>query len=172
MKIEFLPISHTREEIQMGHCLWFSKAPTKAVISATANSHGFTTLNAIARSYGWDYDLIEAASNVCNEANEVAILSQLDPMLVMVPKTKADKSVMPLFDDLFKALNSLEIKTLHLTHFGFIQSKNTLNEIYAILTMLLNPTLNSTVGCVYLDIDSRIFADVVSRYESLVGDYI
>jgi len=168
MKIEFLPITHTKEEIEMGHCLRFNKSPKKMVISATANWNGFTPLNAVARSYGWDYDLIEAAAKACNESGEVAVITQLNPFLLLVPKTNNDKNLKSLFVDLIEAVNSLGVEELHLTHFGFVQSKLAINEINEILTMLENSDLETSLNKIYFDIDSRVQADVISYYKNIL----
>ena len=42
-------IEHSQTEYQMSHKLWFAPAPGVDAISATANTDGFTVLNAVAR---------------------------------------------------------------------------------------------------------------------------
>ena len=54
-------IEHSQTEYQMSHKLWFAPAPGVDAISATANTDGFTVLNAIARFYGWNYNDINRA---------------------------------------------------------------------------------------------------------------
>ena len=88
MNLSFNAITNTPDEIAMGHKIWFEPIPKCDVISATANAPGFTPLIAIARHYGWNYDLIARASAACNDSRGVTIVQSVTPTLVLVPATK------------------------------------------------------------------------------------
>ena len=167
MKIEFIPNVRTSLEIQWGGCWYAYKAPTQTAISATANANGYTLLKAYARAFGWDYDLIEAAANDCNEKGQVAILAHVQPTLLLVPKTKANKSVFEITKDLIEAVNALGLKELHFTHYGFVQNKLPKNEVAEILTFLLNPKLATTLETVYWDIDTRVAKELKLLYANM-----
>ena len=81
-------IEHSQTEYQMSHKLWFAPATGVDAISATANASGFTPLTAIARTYGWQRDQLEAASAQCNRRQEVAVIKALFPTLMLVPRTQ------------------------------------------------------------------------------------
>ena len=66
MKIVFRVNINTSDEILMGHKLWFSDINGVEAISATASADGFTPLTALARTYGWNRDLIDIAAAQCN----------------------------------------------------------------------------------------------------------
>lgn len=168
LKVELMRIKRTLDEIEMGHCLWFYKAPESAAISATANWGGFTTLNALSRAFDWDGDLIMAASNECNSRDEVAVVTEVTPLLLLVPKTKAARGPQRLVEDLFAAAEEVGIKKLHLTHFGFLQTKVSVIEVKKVLLTLL--TLNTKVDTVYLDIDSRVFNEIKAYCDALPID--
>lgn len=88
MEIIFREMPHTYDEVVMGHKLWFPESIESDVISATANIDGFTPLTAISRKYGWRNDLLTAASAQCNIRNEIAVIKELTPTLLLVPSTK------------------------------------------------------------------------------------
>ena len=81
MNLSFNAITNTPDEIPIGHKIQFEPIPKCDVISVTANAPGFTPLIAIARHYGWNYDLIARASAACNDSRGVAIVQSVTPTL-------------------------------------------------------------------------------------------
>ena len=100
MKVKFRHVSHRFPP--------YSRADT---ISATANTNDFTTLNAIRRHYGWSEELIQKASKACNLAGEVAIVTEVKPTLLLVPKTNGKEDVTYLIKDLIEAANEIGTKS-------------------------------------------------------------
>lgn len=167
MQINFIPIQHTLDETAMGHCIWFKRDPVCEAISATANSSGFSPLTAIAREYGWDYKVIASAAEQCNEKNEIAVITQLNPMLFLVPHTHGNENATALMQDLINAVTHTKVASLRFTHYGFVQSKLAVGEISTILKMLANPNLNSTLSTIFWDIDSRKHVELAKLWQSL-----
>jgi len=148
-------VRNTDDEILAGHKLWFSPVADCDAISATANALGFTPLTAVARCFGWDYGLMESAANACNYKNEVAVVTQVKPMLILVPATKGRSDADALVFDLLAALRAAKVQSLHLTHFGFLQGKFPGSEIAAVLNLLFmyGPTL--PLSRLVVDVDAR-----------------
>ena len=142
MKIEFREVTHQFDETYMGHKIFFHPCYETDTISATANTGGFTPLTAIARYFGWDSKFIHKASEECNARNEVAIVAQVEPTLILVPKTREKEKVRFLINDLLDAASEIGSKILHFTHFGFTQTEYPENE----LQMILNEFGHYTVG--------------------------
>ena len=91
MKVMFRNVYHIPLEIYMSHKYWFPPCHGADTISATANADGgFTTLTAIRGRYGWSDELIKKASKECNLAGEVAIVTEVKPTLLLVPKTNGN----------------------------------------------------------------------------------
>jgi hypothetical protein len=159
MKIVFRVHVHTEDEIQVGHKLGFSGVHGVAAVSATANPEGFTPLSAAARIYGWDRDLIARASQQCNERREVAIVDQVSPTLLLVPKVTGKTSYKFTVEgcaiDLLMAAKHLKIKSLHFTHFGFMQSHKVADDFKKILEIFLNPLNDLSLEYVIWEIDYR-----------------
>ena len=155
MEIIFREMPHTYDEVVMGHKLWFPESIESDVISATANIDGFTPLNAISRKYGWRNDLLTAASAQCNIRNEIAVIKELTPTLLLVPSTKGKGDTDFLIKDLIKAANVVKADVLNFTHFGFIQNKLPIYEIQSILDVLFDENFKSSIRVIIWDIDFR-----------------
>ncbi len=175
MKLIFCAREHTSDEIFMGHQLGFPAIRGIEAISATANARGFTPLTAIARKYGWQNDQLEAASVECNSRQEVAIINTLSPTLLLVPKTRGDDGgllvVDGLISDLLDAVNHLSHRSLHFTHFGFMQGRPPELAMLRILQFLLNPTQASTLDVLYWDIDIRGLKELINIYAIVSRHY-
>jgi hypothetical protein len=158
---------HTYDEIVMGHKIWFPDSVESDVVSATANSGGFTPLTAIARRYNWGRDLVEAASNQCNSRGEIAILREVTPTLLLVPSTNGREEVSFLINDLLQAANQIKADVLNFTHYGFVQNKLPIIEIRSILKLLLDPDLKSAIRVVIWDIDLRFKDEMIRLWKSI-----
>ncbi len=155
MHLNFHVISNTHDEIYMGHKIWFEPVPGCDVISATANAPGFTPLIAIARHFGWDYDMLERAAAACNEKGEVLIVSSVVPTLMLVPATKGHGNTRKLMWDFINALAATKAQCLHFTHFGFLQSRLPQQEVAVVLDYFLGLILPRTLKSITFDIDER-----------------
>jgi hypothetical protein len=159
MKIVFRVHVHTEAEIQIGHKLGFTGLEGVDAVSATANPEGFTPLTAAARIYGWDRDVITRASEQCNARREVAIVDQVTPTLLLVPKvtrkTSYELTVEGCAIDLLMAAKHLKIKSLHFTHFGFMQSHKVAQDFRKILEIFLNPLSDLPLEQMIWEIDYR-----------------
>jgi hypothetical protein len=171
MKIIFRVHVHTEAEIQVGHKLGFSGLQGVDAVSATANPDGFTPLTAAARIYGWDRELISKASEQCNDRREVAIVHQVTPTLLLVPKvtgkTHYKYTVEGCAIDLMMAAKRLDIKTLHFTHFGFIQSHKVTEDFSKILEIFLNPLSDLPLEELIWEIDYRGLRGLQSAYQAV-----
>lgn len=172
MHINFIPITHVRDETEMGHVLWFRRIPICRAISASANVEGFTPLNAIAREYEWDRNVIKAAADKCNAQGEIAILQNLKPALLLVPQTNGSGNAEFLINDLLAAANRMRIEYLHFTHFGFIQNKLPVQEVTTIIKTLCNPKLATAVKAIYWDVDQRVTEDLEQIYSDVIADLL
>ena len=171
MKIIFRAHVHTEAEIQVGHKLGFSGLQGVDAVSATANAEGFTPLTAAARIYGWDRDLITRASQQCNERKEVAIVHQVTPTLLLVPKVTGRTSYKYTVEgcaiDLLMAAKHLKIKSLHFTHFGFMQSHKVADDFRKVLEIILNPLSDLPLEELIWEIDYRGLRALQSAYQTV-----
>jgi hypothetical protein len=155
MDIHFRVIRNTPDETSMGQKYWFQPAGDCDAISATANAPGFTPLIAVARHFGWDYRMLEAAASACNNKGEVAIVTSVEPKLFLVPATKGHGDAKFLIVDLLKATSEVAVRGLHFTHFGFLQGRFPETEVADIIAEILNPGGRVTLQKLVFDIDVR-----------------
>ncbi len=175
MRLIFCVRDHTFDEICMGHQLGFPAIRGVDAISATANARGFTPLTAIARTFSWQRDVLEAAAAECNQRREVAVLNTLTPNLLLVPKTRGDGGWLPdvdhLLTDLIAAVNHLQVRSLHFTHFGFVQGRPPEMEMRRILELWLSPLQESTLDVLYWDVDRRGLNTLTNLYAVVACQY-
>ena len=175
MRLIFCVREHTFDEIYMGHPLGFPAIHGVEAISATANARGFTPLTAIARTYGWQREYLEMASADCNRRQEIAVVSNVTPRLLLVPKTRGDGGWLPdadhLLIDLLAAVKHLRLRSLHFTHFGFLQGRPPVMEMRRLLELLLSPLQTSSLSVLYWDIDRRGLPTLLNQYTAIARQY-
>ena len=91
----------------------------------------------------------------CNIRNEIAVIKELTPTLLLVPSTKGKGDTDFLIKDLIKAANAVKADVLNFTHFGFIQNKLPIYEIQSILDVLFDENFKSSIRVIIWDIDFR-----------------
>jgi hypothetical protein len=156
METVIRPVVNTPDEIFAGHKLWFVPVHGCDAISATANAPGFTPLIAIARYFGWDYDLMRKAADDCNHKRRVAVLKQVTPTLLLVPATKGrGEDAHNLALDLLSAVDATESKSLHITHFGFLQGRFPKTDVAAVLDFFFRYGSRLPLERLVIDIDVR-----------------
>lgn len=158
MNVTFRSVERTPDEITMGHALWFHPIPKCDGISSTANTNGFTPLRAIERAFAWKRSVIDSAAESCNAEGEVCLLP-FSPKLLLVPATKGHGDAEFLIRDLMAASRSAGIRSLHFTHFGFLQGRLPLNEVTAIRNYLFGNITTLGLGSIVIDIDARVEAN-------------
>jgi hypothetical protein len=145
MEICFNVVRHIFDEVEMGHKIFFRPCDDADAISATANTRGFTPLTAIVRRYRWDRELIKKAAEECNSLNEVIIVDEVKPTLLLVPKTREVSEIAQLTENLIESASQLDCKILHFTHFGFTQGRYPTQETLTIILALgyyTNPSVD------------------------------
>ena len=156
MKVKFRDVYHIPLETYMSHKYWFPPCHGADTISATANTNDSTTLNAIRRHYGWSDELIKKASKECNLAGEVAIVTEVKPTLLLVPKTNGKEDVTYLIEDLIAAANKIGTRILSFTHYGFSpRRKYPRRELESIIRTMTDHRTKSTIQEIWWDVDFR-----------------
>jgi len=131
-------------------------------VSATANISGFTQLTAIAGHYGWKAADITRIARMANERKEIGVARGTEPLLIVVPQTKAafGADALSIMKDLLAACRESAVQTLHFTHYGMLLTERPLSEMKALLAFLATYDEDTSLQTIIWDVDDRYAADV------------
>ncbi|MCF8163472.1 MAG: hypothetical protein K9J78_06440 [Polynucleobacter sp.] len=76
-------------------------------ITATANPGCGAPLEQISKKFNWNQTRIHGAATRVMRFSELAVLQDLEPKLILLPKTDGKKEVTEMIDDLIEAANSI-----------------------------------------------------------------
>jgi hypothetical protein len=172
LRLSFRECSHTDYELQMRQKIFFIPDPDADTVSVSANLSGFTTINAVSRAFGYDWDWVKQVAEVANERKEVICLSDLKPRLIIVPKTIGQNypTTTQLMTQVIHEANTIGTKVLHMTHYGFSDSLY-ITESRTILKELMYPHLKTTIERVVFDHDTRNKRYIYQVFKEAIADF-
>jgi len=141
----------------MGHKLFFAAVPGCDTISATANQNGFTLLNAIARRFGWNSDLLCASVDRANSETAVICVQEFSPRLILVPKLRSDSRIdaSRFMQEFFQICKRIDSRTIQFTHFGFLSKCPDLGVIEEVFQALYKLPEELQDVDIFVDVDFR-----------------
>jgi hypothetical protein len=106
------------------------------------------------------------------QINEVVNLySGNKPNIILVPsiRSKENKkvSIEYYITKILQICNANNFKSLHFSHFGFINGNFQQEDILRILMVLLNPLIHSTLKVFYWEIDSRYLDRILQCFHHI-----
>ena len=173
MKLVFRSHTNTPEEIQLGHKVGFSTIEGIDAISVTANLKGYTPFTAVLRHLEYDKEEFQKMTDNCKNGT-VELFSRITPSLILVPPTRGNtgrnRSIEHYVSKTLQICNAENFKSLHFSHFGFINSEFQQLEIFKIFSVLLNPLIYTTLDVFYWEIDSRYLDRLMDSYIYINND--
>ncbi len=170
MKIIFRSHNNTPEEIQLGHKLGFTTIKGIHAISLTANLNGFTPATAVLRHLRYDKVEFQQIADDCR-TNGAVKLCGLRPKLIFVPPTRGytgrNKAMEFYITKTLQICNSENFKSLHFSHFGFINGVLQELDILRIFNVILNPLIFTTLEVFYFEVDSRYLNKILEIYDQV-----
>jgi hypothetical protein len=172
---------HIEQETHLGHHLNFSRCLEinanehieKNIISVTAALDGFTTLNAICRSYNWNEEVVKIDVDRCNQIDKSLIIREVAPSIFMIPRSKSEESIMKFpeyyISELIKVADYYKTECVHYTHYSFINFFPR-DEIIRQLTILLNPVRYVSINEFVWEIDARFKDEMLEAYRYVIKD--
>jgi hypothetical protein len=174
MKLIFRSHTNTPEEIQLGHKLGFTTIKGIDAISASANLNGFTPAAAVLRHLGYDKDQFQQMADYSRANGSVELYAGRKPNLIFVPPTRGytgkNKSMEFYITRTLQICNAENYKSLHFSHFGFINGEFQQLDIFKIFNVLLNPLIYTTLDVFYWEIDSRYLDRILDSYRYVNND--
>ncbi len=162
MEIIFRPL-------QSNNYLGFMPSIESDTMTVTANPVGMAPLQIISSKFNWNTLRVHHAATRVNRFSKVAVLRDLKPKLILVPRTTGQKDASELMGDLLEAAESVESEVLNFTHYGYIQEKLPAVEVESVFKKLSEVTQKSSIRVVIWDIDSRYLTDVKNLYQRYFG---
>lgn len=158
MEIIFRPL-------QSNNYLGYYPSIESDTMTVTANPMGMAPLQIIKSKFSWNSLRVHHAATRVNRFTKVAVLRDLKPKLILVPRTTGGKDASGLMDDLLEAAESVQSEVLNFTHYGYVQEKLPAVEIESVLRKLSEIKNKTSIRVVIWDIDSRYQTEIKGMYE-------
>jgi hypothetical protein len=175
-KIIFRVHKNTDEEIQIGHKVGFTIQSGVHAISVSANQNGFTPLTAVLRALYLnvkDFDDVIIRCRKENLVTELALPPSY-PKLIIVPPTRGDTGKYQSYEyyavRIIQFCNFNRSESLQFSHYGFMNGGFRANEIFRVLSVLINPLIFTTLKKIYFEVDARHADDFVNLYHYTARD--
>jgi hypothetical protein len=137
------------------HQLVFSPSIECDTMSVTANPMGASPLKIISSKFNWNQLRVHHAATRANRFSKVAVLRDLKPKLILVPRTQGENDASDLIDEMIMAAEEIHTETINFTHYGYVQKKLPEAEIVSVLRRLAEKNSNTLIRVLIWDIDSR-----------------
>jgi DNA-directed RNA polymerase subunit F len=134
-------------------------------MTVTANPMGMAPLQIITSKFSWNSLRVHHAATRVNRFSKVAVLRDLKPKLILVPRTRGEKDASELMDELLEAAESVESEVLNFTHYGYVQQKLPKIEVESVFKKLSEIKNSTSIRVVIWDIDSRYQVEIKRIYE-------
>ena len=157
MEIIFRPL-------QSKNFLSYAPSIESDTMTVTANPMGMAPLQIITSKYSWNSLRVHHAATRVNRFSKVAVLQDLKPKLILVPRTTGEKDASALMDELLEAVESVQSEVLNFTHYGFVQQKLPKVEVESVLRKL-SEIKRTSIRVFIWDIDSRYQAEIKDIYK-------
>ena len=157
MEIIFRPL-------QSRNYLGFSPSMESDTMTVTANPVGMAPLQIIASKFSWNSLRVHHAATRVNRFAQVAVLRDLKPKLILIPRTNGMKDASQIVDELMEAAESINSEVLNFTHYGYIQEKLPKVEVESVLKRLSEIKSSTSIRVVIWDIDSRFQEEIQGIY--------
>jgi len=157
MEIIFRPL-------QSHNYLSYAPSIESDTMTVTANPMGMAPLQIIASKFSWNLLRVHHAATRVNRFSKVAVLRDLKPKLILVPRTRGEKDASELMDELLEAAESVESEVLNFTHYGYVQERLPMVEVESVFKKLSEIKNRTSIRVVIWDIDSRYQAEIKVIY--------
>ena len=157
MEIIFRPL-------QSNNYLGFSPSIESDTMTVTANPVGMAPLQVIVSKFNWNSLRVHHAATRVNRFAKVAVLRDLKPKLILVPRTNGMKDASQILDELLEAAESINSEVVNFTHYGYIQEKLPRVEVESVMKRFSEIKSNTSIRVVIWDIDSRFQKEIQGMY--------
>jgi hypothetical protein len=147
------------------HQLAFSPALECDTLTVTANLMGMSPLDIISGKFNWNQLRVRHAATRANRFSKVAVLRDLKPKLILVPRTNGRQDASALMDEMLEAAEAIDSEVINFTHYGFVQDRLPKIEVNSVMLKLSEINGKSKIRVVIWDIDSRYVKEINALYQ-------
>jgi hypothetical protein len=147
------------------HQLAFSPALECDTLTVTANLMGMSPLHIISGKFNWNQLRVRHAATRANRFSKVAVLRDLKPKLILVPRTNGRQDASALMDEMLEAAEAIDSEVINFTHYGFVQDRLPKIEVNSVMLKLSEINGKSKIRVVIWDIDSRYIKEINALYQ-------
>jgi hypothetical protein len=154
MEIIFRPLKSDR------YFVGFNPSLESDTITATANPGCWAPLEQISKKFNWNQTRIHGAATRVMRFSKLAVLQDLEPKLILLPKTSGNKDVTEIIDDLIEAAESIDSEIVNFTHYGYVRERLPTIELESVFRKLSTASRNTSIKVIIFDIDTRFQKEI------------
>jgi L-ascorbate metabolism protein UlaG (beta-lactamase superfamily) len=126
---------------------------------------GMSPLDIISGKFNWNQLRVRHAATRANRFSKVAVLRDLKPKLILVPRTNGRQDASALMDEMLEAAEAIDSEVINFTHYGFVQDRLPKIEVNSVMLKLSEINGKSKIRVVIWDIDSRYVKEINALYQ-------
>jgi hypothetical protein len=149
------------------HQLAFSPALECDTLTVTANLMGMSPLDIISGKFNWNQLRVRHAATRANRFSKVAVLRDLKPKLILVPRTNGRQDASALMDEMLEAAEAIDSEVINFTHYGFVQDRLPKIEVESVFNKLAEIRNKSAIRVLVWDVDARYLAQTKEIYMTI-----
>ena len=159
MEIIFRPLKSDR------HFVGFTPSIESDTITVTANPGTWSPLEQISCKFSWNRIRVHHAATRVTRFSKLAVLQDLEPKLILLPKTAGNKDVTEMIGDLIEAADSIGSEIINFTHYGYVRDSLPIIELESVFRKLAENSRKISIRVIIFDIDARYHLQINNLYK-------
>ena len=161
MEIIFRPLKSDR------HFVGFTPSIESDTITVTANPGTWSPLEQISCKFNWNRIRVHHAATRVTRFSKLAVLQDLEPKLILVPRTNGDRDVTDMIADLIEAAESISSEIINFTHYGYVREMLPIIELKSVFSKLSEASRQTSIRVIIFDIDAKFQNEIKNIQNNL-----
>jgi hypothetical protein len=155
MEIIFRPMTYEVNMNREYRTLGYVRPLEADTISLTANPMPGSPLSMVVDRLNLDKARIHKAAVKSNRHSKIAVLENMNPRIILIPKTTENRDASELIDDLIDSANESGSEVINFTHYGLIKNEVPEREVRSIFERFSKKGAESGIRVIVWDVDAR-----------------
>ncbi len=143
----------------------FNPSVESDTITATANPGCWAPLEQISKKFNWNQTRIHGAATRVMRFSKIAVLQDLEPKLILLPKTAGNKDVTEMIGDLIEAADTMGSEIVNFTHYGYVRDRLPTIELESVFRKLSENRRKISIREIIFDIDARYLVQISNLHQ-------